>query len=478
MHTRRATLLLRLTVACGILLALPAPAMAASMSISGPASVSEAAGVATYTVNCGDTPNPIPLLPPVPNTGALTVAVADGPAPATQGADYGTPSQTLLACTALTTSFTVDVPITNDTLDEENEKFTLTASGALVDEGPVSQSVTTTITDNDPVASIDAVVLVTEGDSGTSAADLTVTLGSAAIQPTTIGYSTEDFSATGGSDFTAISAQVVIPIGQTTGTISIPIIGDTTPEDTEAFFVNLLTTDNGSLSATQKQAAVGIYDNDTAGLPTVSLVKTATVEEGDRGTGNILFNVSLSSAATQRTEVSWKTTQWTATAADFEPANGKVVFQAGQRSKSISVDVKGDRRDEPDEAFAVSLQNPVAATLGTKDSIGVIEDDDGPKMSIGKPKLRGKRLVTKIGCPDSADGCKGRLVGKSGKLKLGRKKFNLATGEERKLKLKLSRDARQALAERRRRAKLIATAADTSGDTRITKRKSRLKRLR
>ena len=458
---------------CGILLALPAPAMAAPMSITGPASVSEAAGVATYTVNCGTGALELP------NTGALTVAVADGPAPATQAADYGTPSQPLLACTAVTTSFTVDVPITNDTLDEASEKFTVSASGALVPEGAVSQSVTTTIIDDDPVASIDAVVLVTEGDSGTSAADLTVTLASAAIQATTIGYSTEDFSATSGSDYTATSGDLVIPIGQTTGTISIPIIGDTTPEEiAEAFFVNLLTTDNGSLNPTKKQAAVGIYDNDTAGLPTVSVVKTATVEEGDRGTANILFNVTLSSAATQRTEVGWKTTQWTATAADFDPASGKVVFQVGQRSKSISVDVKGDRRDEPDEAFAVSLQNPVAATLGTKDSIGVIEDDDGPKMSIGKPKLRGKRLVTKVGCPESADGCKGRLVGKSAKLKLGRKKFDLASGEEQKLKLKLSRKARKALAKKRRRAKLIATAADSSGDKRITKRRARLKRLR
>jgi hypothetical protein len=462
---------------CGILLALPAPAMAAPMSITGPGSASETAGVATYTVNCGDTPNAIPLLPPVPNTGPLTVAVANGPAPATQAADYGTPSETLLACTALTTSFTVDVPITSDALDEANEKFTISASGTLVAEGAVADSVTTTITDDDPVASVDAIALLTEGDSGTSTADLTVTLTSAAFQPTTIGYSTEDFSATGGSDFTATSGQLVIAIGQTTGTISIPIVGDTTPEDTEAFFVNLLTTDNGSLNATKKQAAVGIYDNDTGGRPTVSVAKTATVKEGDRGTGNILFNVTLSSAATERTEVAWKTTQWTATTADFERANGKIIFQAGQRSKSISVDVKGDRRDEPDEAFAVSLLNPVAATLGSKDSIGVIEDDDGPKMSIGKPKLRGEGLVTTVGCPDSADGCKGHLVGKSAKLALGRKNFDLAKGEERKLKLKLSAAAREALSERRRRAKLIATAADTSGDTRITTRKARLKRL-
>ena len=458
-------MLLRPTVVCGILLALPAPAMAA-ITLSGPASVSESAGTATYTLTCGGT---------ITDVLAGTFTVAPGPAPAAAaGDDYTDPSLTALpfTCVPLVPSqATLQVPIVNDTSDETDEKFTVSAT--------TLPGVQTTIVDDDPVASIDAALYLAEGDSGTSVADLTVTLASAAAQATTIGYSTEDFSATSGSDYTATSGSLVIPVGQTTGTISIPIIGDTTTEEVaEAFFVNLLTTDNGSLNATKKQAAVAIYDNDTAGLPRVSLGKSPTVEEGNSGTGNILFNVTLSSAATQRTEVAWKTTQWTATAADFDPASGKVVFQAGEKSKTISIDVKGDRRDEPDEAFAVTLQNPVGAVLGTKESFGVIQDDDGPKMSIGKPRLRGERLVTKVGCPASADGCKGRLVGKSGKLKLGRKKFNLAPGQERKLKLKLSSAARDALSERRRRAKLIATASDTTGDTRITKRKTRLKRLR
>ena len=56
----------------------------------------------------------------------------------------------------------------------------------------------------------------------------------------------------------------------------------------------------------------------------------------------------------------------------------------------------------------MTLQNPVAAALGTrKAAFGVIEDDDGPKMRIRKSRVRGKRLVTKIGCPDSATAARG-----------------------------------------------------------------------
>ena len=64
MHTRMVTLLFRLILACGILLALPGSALAAPMAISGPASVSETAGKATYTVTCGDTPNLVPCCRP------------------------------------------------------------------------------------------------------------------------------------------------------------------------------------------------------------------------------------------------------------------------------------------------------------------------------------------------------------------------------------------------------------------------------
>jgi hypothetical protein len=452
-------LVARLTVALALLLALPATASAVPFSVSGPTEVSESAGVVTYDVTCGDTAS-------LPHTGVVNLSI-DPPA----GADYGSPSSSVSACTAVTGDFTFSVPITNDTLDESNEQFTVTAMGVFVP--PASSAVTTTIVDDDPVASIDPVLLVTEGDSGTSVANLTVRLASAAVQPTTIGFSTDELTAVAGSDFVATTGQVVIPIGQTTGTISVPIVGDTAAEDVEVFYVNLTSTDNGSLNAQRKQAGVGIFDNDQAPLPVVSLPKSVSMDEGNRGTGNMLFDVKLSGAATQRTVVGWKTLPWTADKSDYASDKGKVVFKAGQKAKTISVDVKGDRRNEPDEAFAVELHNPVAATLGkNKASFGIVEDDDGPKMRIGKPRVRGERLVAKVGCPRSADECRGKLTGKSADLKLGRKRFNLDGGESSKLRLRLSEAAQEALADERRRVKLKAAAKDGSGDRRVTKRRA------
>ena len=410
MHTRIVTFLFRLIVACGILLALPGSAMAAPMAISGPASVSETAGKATYTVTCGDTPALLPMLPPVPNTGPLNVAVTDGPAPPTQAADYGAPTQTLLTCSIATTEFTFDVPIVNDALDELNEKFTVTASGVLVAEGPVSKTVVTTITDDDPIASITPLVRVVEGDSGTSAAELTVTLATPRPRPRRSATQRRPRARTAGPDFTATTGQRRDRRrAQPTGTISIPIVGDTTPEAAEVFFVNLATTNNGSLSPTQNRGMVVIFDNEKAPLPTVSLPKTTSANEND---GNVSFNVTLSSAATQRTEVSWKTVDWTAKKpSDYKGANGKVVFQTGDRTKTISVDLKNDSRDEPDEALGVVLENPVAATLGQRGGFGADRrrrrPEDENRQAEGPRKAPGRS--------DHLPGDRGQLRGQAGR---------------------------------------------------------------
>jgi hypothetical protein len=463
MHTRLVTFVSKLTLVCAILLALPGTAMGA-ITLTGPTSVPESAGTASYTVSCGG--GPLDVL-------AGTFAV--DPGSATEGTDYTAPSLLELpfTCAPLVTSENaLQVPIINDGLDETNETFTVTANTIP------PQTVTTTIVDDDPVASIKPVVLVAEGDSGTSTANIPVTLASAAVQPTTIGYATDDFSAIGGSDFTGGSGQITIPTGQMTGTISIPILNDRTPEQNEAFYVNLTTTNNGSLSPTKKQGAVGIFDNDKAGVPSVSMPKSVTVDEGNKGAGNILFTVTLSSAATQQTSVKWKTSNWTADKADYDSANGKVTFQPGQKSKTISVDVKGDRRNEPDEAFVVELKEPAGAVLGArKASFGIIADDDGPKMKIGKPRARGEQLVAKVACPKSADECKGKLVAKSQGLKLGRKRFHLDGGDAKKLRLNLSDKGQEALSKRRLRGKLKATARDSSGDRRTTSRKAHFPEL-
>lgn len=468
MHTRTIRTVSNLFAVCAALLAMPGTAMAAN-TLSGPLSVSEAAGTATYTLTCGSEPL---------DADTISIAVTGGPAPAAaEPADFEAPTVTPIVCNPLAPiAHTIEVPVVDDSDDEQDEKYTVAATGVTTNE-----TVESTIVDDDPIASIAPVAFVEEGDSGTKNAELEVKLSSAPVQTTTIKYATEDLTAIAGSDYVQTAGDLVFQPGETTKKISVPIIGDTAfEEEAEGFFVNLTSTNNGALSQKAKQGGVAIFDNDPRPLPAITIDRAVTVDEGNRGTTNALFTVSLSSAPVARVEVTWKTLDWNATEPDYEAAGGTLVFQPGQRSKTISVNVKGDRSDEPDEAFAVMLENAVGATLPAgRLAFGIITDDDGPRIGIRKQKQRSKALVTRLTCPATASRCRGVLRGKAGKRRLGRKvSFDMLKGTSTKVRMRLSRRVRNRLEKRGLRAKLIAVTADADGDKRKTKRRVRLKRVR
>jgi Ca2+-binding RTX toxin-like protein len=68
-----------------------------------------------------------------------------------------------------------------------------------------------------------------------------------------------------------------------------------------------------------------------------------------------------------------------ADAADFARAvlpSGTVRFRPGDTSRTITVNVRADRDQEPDERFRVTLSNPTGATITTASASGIIRNDD------------------------------------------------------------------------------------------------------
>ena len=113
---------------------------AATFSATGPATIAEGASTATYTVSLSARPSA---------NVTINYATADGTA--TAGSDYTAASGTLTFTPAnWETNQTVDVTITEDTVDENDETFNFTlsnpGSGAVLSASP---SLSTTITDND-----------------------------------------------------------------------------------------------------------------------------------------------------------------------------------------------------------------------------------------------------------------------------------------------------------------------------------------
>ena len=67
----------------------------------------------------------------------------------------------------------------------------------------------------------------------------TITLDKASLTPITYDYATANGTATAGSDYVALSGQITFAPGETSKTISVPVIGDAHPENGETLTLNL-----------------------------------------------------------------------------------------------------------------------------------------------------------------------------------------------------------------------------------------------
>ena len=120
---------------------------------------------------------------------------------------------------------------------------------------------------------------------------------------------------------------------------------------------------------------VNITDDDEPALS----IADAERREGDSGQASLGFTVTLDPLAMAKVTVDWATSDGTATAGtDYVTRGGSLTFNVGDASKVVSVPVRGDRRDEPDETFRVRLSNASGATIARAVATGTIRDDDDP----------------------------------------------------------------------------------------------------
>ncbi|MBE2198290.1 MAG: hypothetical protein IAE79_06740 [Anaerolinea sp.] len=219
-----------------------------------------------------------------------------------------------------------------------------------------------------------------EGTGGMSTAVFTVTLAPASSQPVTVDYATADGTAVAPGDYTTANGTLTFAPGQTTQTISVPIVADAIDELDETFFVHL---SNASNAIILIGTAVGtIIDDD--GLPSLS-INDVTLLEGNSGAQQMVFAVTLSPASPDVVTVAYGTMNGTAVAtSDYTATSGSLTFTPGQTGKQISVAILGDMIDEgQSEQFTVQLSNAVNAAVDKATGVGTITDDDTARISIG-----------------------------------------------------------------------------------------------
>jgi hypothetical protein len=312
-------------------------------------------------------------------------ATADGTA--TAGADYQLTSGTLtFPASDVTAPQTVRVNVLGDNIDEVNETFFVNLSNATNAAISDNQGLGT-ITDDDgsPTFSIDDVT-VTEEDTGTTtSATFTVTkAGTTTEQTATVAFATQNDTAIAPGDYTAKSGTLSFAPGDTTKTISVDVIGDTTDELNETFFVNLSTPTNATIS--DNQGVGTINDNDP--VPSFA-INDVTVTEGNSGTTPATFTVTKTGPTSLTATVDFTTADNTPAAGaatapdDYASQTGTLTFLPGDTTKTITVSVVGDTVGEPNETFFVNLSTtPTNATTSDSQGVGTITDDER-RVTIG-----------------------------------------------------------------------------------------------
>ena len=155
--------------------------------------------------------------------------------------------------------------------------------------------------------------------------------------------------------------------------IRLPIIDDDVDEPDSTITVRILP-DPRYQVGDSPTATTTITDDDDP--PSVG-VDDAAVTEGDSGTVNAAFTVSLSAASGWTVTVDWATSDGTATAGtDYTAGSGTLTFAAGDTSKTFDVAVTGDTADEDNETFTVTLSNASNASVPDATATGTITDDD------------------------------------------------------------------------------------------------------
>ena len=104
---------------------------------------------------------------------------------------------------------------------------------------------------------------------------------------------------------------------------------------------------------------------DTSTQPAVSVADAAVVE-GDAGTTEMLFEVSLSGLAEQEVVVHYEVANGVASDGDFDHVTGPATLPAGQLTTTIAVPIHGDTLVEGDEWFFLHLVGIEGAVLASE----------------------------------------------------------------------------------------------------------------
>ena len=253
----------------------------------------------SYTVNENGTTASITLTRTGGSDGEVSVTLTPSNGNATAISDYNNSPITVTFADG-ETSKTVGIPIIDDTIYEPTETVNLTLSnptgGATLG---TQKTAILSIVDNDakPGTIQFSNTAYSINENGTPVTAVTLTRINGSDGEITARIDLSNITATAGSDYYNNSIFVNFANGETSKTVTIPLIDDNNFENTETLQLTLANPSNGATIGTQNSAIVSIIDNDFKPTLTVN-INADQITEGNSIQGTVTRNTDTNEALT------------------------------------------------------------------------------------------------------------------------------------------------------------------------------------
>ena len=277
------------------------------------------------------------------------------------GVDYAIDPSPLVIPSGLTSAL-INVDVTDDVMDEDDEIFQVTLGTVENATKDLPDVHTWTIVDNDLPPEVFFTWEEQSADESIGSMTVEVQLNTASSKEVTIPFSVGGI-ATRDSDYTIDSTPLVIPIGELTASTKIVVNEDKLVGEVDETIVLTIQTPT----------------NATRGIP---YIHTATItsileepivyfspasQSGDEAVGTLVFSALLSAASALDVTVPFGLGGTATQGLDYSIISSPVTIPAGSAGIEITIKVNPDILDEDEETVMVTMGTPGNAIKGSPD---------------------------------------------------------------------------------------------------------------
>ena len=280
--------------------------------------------------------------------------------------------------TGVDTTVVVDIASVTNGTEDGTQQVTVDVTQSSKDT-PVTVSLTLP-----GATSVDSPVLTGDLQENAGTIDVTAQLSAKASRSVTVNL-TLSGTATKDTDYTASGTSIVIPAGQTEGSITLTGKADTGYDNGETIIVDIASVSNATAKQTDgkgPQVTVSIVDEETA--PTVTLAISPTTPIAENG-GVATITATIPAAILVPVTIPFTFSGTAVKDTNYTASGSEIVILAGDTTGTLTLTAKDDgvyKGDQTITAAAGTVKNAAPAGTGTF-TVTIHETLAAPSITLG-----------------------------------------------------------------------------------------------